>query len=593
MSVEAVTFRGDSSRLAALLQRWTSTALESCREARGGEPSNSSPHVAFDAATKAVRDFAQHTLLWVAYDHNSRRPMVALPLLPLRCIFYFVDQDARWALSQTCRRLRACCLSTASLWRTTLPRYRWQGWPITPALASRFSLLAHRSLPGDLNYKGAFMAASAIDAETISTLLTPIMHRLRFIAISSLTQMDELGFRNLLVTAAPALEEALLATSDFGHSQPSGSHPPELPSGLFEGSCSLRALELRYIRLPAIGSTCPALSGVRSFIWEHMFSLDVDTAMFCRILTLMPHLEILRLSVRVFAWSPSAVAMTAPCSLRSFTLFTDYAATNLAQCLRDVSSINNFYCLSAYPTLIPALLDDVAAYDVTAYIGPVTSELSVPLEAFARPVIIRGDVKALFGTIISGWDASLHPSAIGAGSLTRLSLHEFYWPNGTDSLPQFPRLVWLRIALASCFAYRMSPKGYNDSILAGRDVAAWDAPSLEMVVVSYVAPPKNCGDGYFLHEDTFLLKMCFCARRTLPVCLSDAHQFVSTYVLQPGQRLRQLSLEGIDAVDPDPWAALELLQDVAHDVTISSVAGPMSCDYDFQIIPDVDEPYDI
>lgn len=591
--MEAVTLRGDSSRLAALLQRWASTTLERCRNEQGTEKSGAPAHVAFDAAAEAVRRFTQQTLLWVAYDYNSRRPMAALPLRPLRRMLCFVDQDTRWALSQTCRSLRACCLSTASLWRTTVPRYRWQGWPVTPALASRFSLLAQRSLPGDLDFRGALMATSAADVEIISALLTPVIHRLRFIAITSLIHREELGFKDLLETPAPVLEEALLAASGFGQGYPTRTPPAELPSGLFAGSCSLRALELRNIRLPAMGSICPALSGIRSFNWEHMFELDVDTAIFCHILTLMPRLEVLSLSVHEFSWSLSPVAVAAPCRLRSFTLYTDQTAANIVRCLRDVSSINRFYYLSGLPASVPALLDDIAEHEVTAHIGPVTSELSVPQEAFTRQVVIRGDVRALFGASIPSWDAALRPTALGAGSLTRLSLHEFYWP-GTDGLPPFPRLVWLRIALASCFAYRMSPKVYSDSILAGRDVAAWDAPLLEAVVISHVAPPKSCRNAFVLPEDHMLLPLletCFCARRMLPVCLSDVHRFVSAYVLQPGQRLSQLSLEGMEAVDLDPWAALESLQDVAHDVTISSVAEPMGCDWDFQVIPDADEPH--
>ncbi|EJD49100.1 hypothetical protein AURDEDRAFT_162039 [Auricularia subglabra TFB-10046 SS5] len=441
-------------------------------------------------------------------------------------------------------------------------------------------------MPEDLNFRQAFLTAGVGDAKILTALLKPIMHRLRFFAISSLMQLDQAGFRDLLDCPAPVLEEAKLA-SGFGN----GDRPAsELPSGLFAGTSKLHTLELRYIQLPPLGSTCPALSTVRSFTWEQMFSLDIDTMLFCHLLALMPRLEVLRLSVRDFIWSGMDVEMPGSCCLRSFTLWFEHEASGLVRCLRNVKTITHFYCSSARPTVTGALLDSLGEDEVTAYVGPVTSELVVLPAAFARPLSIRGNVINLFGASTLGWNASFQPSPLGASRITTLSLHEFYWPQ-SFVVPPFPRLRWLRVALASCFAYRMSPDGYFDSILADIELSTWDAPMLETVVIAYVMPKGNCQNAYAFLEDGVesILASCFCTRPTLAVCLSDVHRFLTTYVLRPGDRLSNLFLQGIEPVDHDPWGSLGQLQSIAGDVSITAVSEPMNCDLDSVVIPEPEE----
>lgn len=492
------------------LRSWTAAAITSSRNTQSFGSASALVECGYSAASEAIRNFVIHRLVSVAYDHNSRRPLVALPLVLLRRIFGFISQDDRWPLSQTCRHLRSCCLGTPSLWQTILPLDWWHPCRITPGFTSIVSLLAARSLPGDLNFRSTYIIADERDEESVIALLLPIAHRLRFVAVHGLIKkvVDALQSSSLV------LAEAKLTTDP-------GDPRVELPSGLFGGVGALRMLKLRRVDLPAIGKTCPALSNLRTFHWEDPVTLDVDPDMFRHILTLMPRLEHLHLLVQNLIWRDEGIVIPEVPSFRSFTLWFENEASHLLRFLRDVGSITQFRCISSKPPPIDSLLDGLAEHEVTAFIGPTRGELLIHPDTLGRPLSVIGDVRTLLGNNATiAWKARMQPSPSAAGLLTTLSLHEFFWPS--LPIPPLPRLRWLRVTLGCCLAYQLSWIGRRDSILARWNLAAWNAPVLETLVIAHIPPPQHCQQilGNPPYQWIQANQTCFCAQ-TLAVSLTD------------------------------------------------------------------------
>ncbi|EJD49101.1 hypothetical protein AURDEDRAFT_122576 [Auricularia subglabra TFB-10046 SS5] len=585
-----------SSIPAEALRTWTLAALDSGRTSQGGHDGLdlNVPADIHSYTSAGIQQLVRSALMRVAGECNRHSALIALPAALLRRIFDFVRCDDRWALSQTCRDLRTSCLATPTLWRTLPPRRDWQPGRLTANFVNQLAVLAARSIPEELDFRVPYHFSDTTD-ETASlavAVLKPLLPRLRFLTLWSISFEQWGHFCELLESPAPALEDAQIHAS-----YESAERTPMLPSGLFAGSREgrLRALDLQHIQLPSAGRMCDALRNVRSFKWEARFIKVVGPTELCRILSLMPRLETLILFVDDFIWSDTDVELPVSCCLQSFELAYTRKFVNGFRCLRNLHTVSCFTCNLSRGT--PALfLDAIAAYPLQAFVGPRQSEIVVQQENRTHSLTILGDADNI-GVNYWGWDSEIAIYPTVAGSLTSLSLHENHWP-ATDPVPPFPNLRWLRLLLAACsdhvFAFRnpLLEQSTEDCILAQWDLPRWTAPVLETLLIAHAGSPHVCRQltsdigvnsfdlaaalGVALISERRLAS-CYCSK-PIAVSLADIHRFTTTYILQPGQRLARIELQGVEVVDVDPCPSLALLELVAASVTISRSHERMSCD---------------
>lgn len=595
---------------AKALRSWTLEVLASMRNniAKHGQPALDGS-VAADAPSppsEKVLQVVHNALLCVAGNYNRCSALLALPSAILRRIFDFVSYDDRWALSQTCQYLRRCCLATPTLWRTIPPRRPPDG--VLARLTTNFTrmvaLLARRSVPEDLYFQAPFLINDTVDEVLTVELLLPLLPRLRFITLSFRWCGNWGRLSEILDSPAPVMGEARIFCS-YEPMLPAAVLPSTLFAGGPEGQ--LRVMDLQHVRLPPLGQTCDALRNVRTFRWEDRFLLVITPTDLCRILALMPHLETLILNVRDFIWGDADVPIPASCRLRSLELCS-ITFKNGLHCLRNLCTVTQFTYTSLRLPHAYSLVEDLAAYPLQAFAGPFRSQITVQLESARQPITVRGDVGNLFDQVV--WANRLAISPPTAGSLTSLSLHESHWPDSElPPAPPFPTLRWLRVLLSACserFSYSRG-RASGDCVLAQWDLPPWNAPMLETLRIAHAGPPPGRTCARLLSDRRRLipsltalnvalydvtrsetsLMSCYCAK-PMAVWLADVYLFARTCILQPGQRLAHLELQGVEAVDPDPTAPLALLQSLADEFTMTSSVERMACDHE-GFSPEIDD----
>ncbi|EJD49096.1 hypothetical protein AURDEDRAFT_162035 [Auricularia subglabra TFB-10046 SS5] len=436
--------------------------------------------------------------------------------------------------------------------------------PISPLILRQIALLEQRSYPEAFDLEMARMQGDGVEI-----LLADLLPRLRFLSLSHSAHTLERWevARRLLTVPAPRLQE-LTILGDSEARKPHSSLPRELLGGV---AGRLQSLHLWNMLLPLDVSTYPALTNICSFIWIDEKMVDLNAAAFCRVLALMPALTTLRLDLRQFLWDApnTALPILGPRTLSSFRLFAHYSINVLA-CLRYIRVPR---CLYIGGITGNEFVRDIVQHPLAVSLGVRTAEVVV--ESGGPPLVVMVSVHVLIET--ESLPVRSHVSRTLFGALTRLALPEFCWPEASVVLPPLPALRVLRVTLAPCIAYARTRSG-PFGILTCLDLATWDAPSLSAVQLAYCPPlatcRESCAAAEFRDTVTAQTRWCSCAD-TLPISLIDAYQFVAVYLNGAhGRRFSEITLSGVDPVDPNPWPALGLLQTMADSVSISYGAAP-------------------
>ncbi|EJD49094.1 hypothetical protein AURDEDRAFT_122570 [Auricularia subglabra TFB-10046 SS5] len=288
----------------------------------------------------------------------------------------------------------------------------------------------------------------------------------------------------------------------------------------------------------------------------------------------MPCLETLHLSAQRFIWEASEVEPMIPHRLTSFTLLAAHSANVLA-CVKNLCIPHfHFTSLAGYA----ALLEDLVRHPLLVRLGICTSEVTQECSS-GPPQTVSGDEAVVMTVAVPFVRAHITPAQFS--SLAQLSLWEFFWPSANIALPPLPVLRSLRLVLAPCASYSRywdPPLG----ILLGFDLSVWDTPALTVLHLDY-CPPKHLTCRLNLIPAVLAGLHHSCASTPLIIALPDVYHFVR--VCLPRTRYRRLSeitLRGVECVDPDPWPAYGLLKEVADEVAVHKQGEPTQFDIEDQ-----------
>ncbi|EJD49093.1 hypothetical protein AURDEDRAFT_162032 [Auricularia subglabra TFB-10046 SS5] len=409
--------------------------------------------------------------------------------------------------------------------------------------------------------------------EAVISLAAEFLPRLRFLSVATTSHEICYAALRMLETPAPSLDRLKFnAVFDIPNIT--------LPSNLLGGEPGhLRSLELHNMAPPLSVRSYPALSKLRSLAWHDRRRLVLDATAFCRLISLLPALETLRLSTKRFSWEECEIEPPGPHKLVDFALVAE-DSVNMLACVQHLSIPRfEFYSASGY---VP-FLEELVRQPLSVRLGIARSEV-VPEISADPPLAIPGDDAMVMVVGAPLVDPYISPALFV--SLTQLSMYEFRWPSADIVLPPLPMLHTLRLTLASCASYsRYWISDAPSGILLGFDLAAWDAPALSAVHLDYW-PPKHLRCRQTLpplpwqppraaHHD--------CSVAPLAISLLDVYHFVRVCLPRThGQRFSEIRLRGVEPVDPDPWLAFDLLKAMADDVSVSDVAEPTQFDIEDQ-----------
>lgn len=146
-------------------------------------------------------------------------------------------------------------------------------------------------------------------------------------------------------------------------------------------------------------------------------------------------------------------------------------------------------------------------------------------------------------------------------------------------MPPLAVLHSLRVTLAACVLYRNWTQDCPLDILPGAacsNLAVWDAPArLRVLHIAYCPPTLTCRSKRAArYHAAAEPPACLCHADSLPISLADVHCFVASCFSPTTLCLSELSLRGVEPIDPSPWHAFERLQELSADVSISPIAMP-------------------
>lgn len=547
----------------------------------------------FSALLQHIRAHVRRSLLapdGVA-NVNPQTPLAALPDCLIRQILLHTELCDRLALAATCKCLRDRCDALNVLLPSirVQPVHYWEAQRPRASSLERAISVARQSHPRDLEsvaltwWPELSGGVSRFLSENMAR-----MHSLRIFFPSSIAQRPRCAAAlfEALATPAPALTDlhlvvdARLRTRAFTFDVAIDPLDGQRLSALRR----LRVSGMRLTLLPGL-----VFADLREFCWFHGAPATLDRGALVSLVACMPRLETLRIRSGWVSWDADALPLRS--SLRHVHVDECSEIAKLPAFLAGTHIELLTLTRPSPKTADKALLETLARASVSASYSFLFCEFIAqppPSSSLAgRPQqVIR------YVTAIPPFKVARRRFVASFRHMTSLTLLELFWPCAQKSAAgsclyasgraiALPALTRLCVSLAPCRTRLFLDDSTPGGVLLGLGdaLAPLQTHALQELEISYYHFPGSLCRGPFAWSSRLSGRADCCCRLTLSVSLSDIHRFVSSCIRLPkGRRLEQLRIHGVEVVDPDPFIYLELLEQLATIVSVSSVPKPNSCD---------------
>lgn len=489
---------------------------------------------------------------------NRRSLLLSLPPRVLREVALNLGLAERVLATHVCYDLRAALTREPQLW-TALAAQN------APCDALSALLRRAGSLPLDLglrpcfgNFHGyldvmqAHLATTGFLCIQIGTRpLRPPPSHMPCPLSKPLTLANWGDICSALSAPAPLLTALTLdrESSDHHYTWPSTTERPvwQLPDDLLAGTPdNLRSCHLRGLLIP----NPPPRGLFRITRLDYSISSPLTTATLDALLRALPELELLGLDFTDYIQDETYVVTSVHPALRRVSI-SGVRWDNGASLLEyfQQHAVEEIFTDSNFPQM---WLGRSPPLEMTVQCAYVTVQRRT----------ILSDSSTVSRRIHSMYLPSLLQVELAApglcAELTMLTVRETVW-TAFSPWPSSPRLQVLRIALAACVDTFWAPAVLlrdieNFSVFASGEEQAFDCPELQELEL--YAPATRPGGRYSM------VSSCQCNNR-ITITLAEVHAYVRRCLRFRTPKLRALRLYGVESVDADPFAWLDIIR---HDI---------------------------